>query len=231
MTGRICLLLAAALPAWAVDPIRVQITTGGHAHSPSFYRVFEGQPDLALTVNPHPSAYRRDLRKFVDVLVLYDLADTTAERERKNLRDYLDSGRGAVVIHHAIASNWQWPWWYEEVLGARYFLTQEGASPRSIPKENQRFTVRVVAKHPVTTGVDTMTVTDETYKGMLFSPKVKVLMETDHPDNDRPVVWIGPYEKARVVYIMLGHGESVHNDPTYRRLVRNAVLWAARRLP
>jgi len=39
-----------------------------------------------------------------------------------------------------------------------------------------------------------------------------------------------PHPKARVVCIQLGHGREAHLNPTYRRLARNAVLWAGRRL-
>lgn len=110
----IFIALAPALIAAGAGLVRVQITTGGHPHDISFYGLFESQPDLAVTINPHPSAYRRDLRKFADVLVLYDLADTTGEAERNNLRGYLESGGGLVVLHHALADNWQWKWWYKE---------------------------------------------------------------------------------------------------------------------
>jgi type 1 glutamine amidotransferase len=78
-------------------------------------------------------------------------------------------------------------------------------------------------------GVPPLPVDDEVYKGMWHSPKITVLMETDHPDNDRPVVYIGPNPKARAVYIQLGHSESTMRHPGYRRLVHNAVRWAAGR--
>jgi type 1 glutamine amidotransferase len=65
---------------------------------------------------------------------------------------------------------------------------------------------------------------------MWISPDVKVLLETGHPDNDRPVAWIGPYQKSRVVYIQFGHGRSTHENPAYRQLVRNAILWTAGKL-
>ena len=55
-------------------------------------------------------------------------------------------------------------------------------------------------------------------------------METDHPQNDRPVVYIGPNPQTRAVYIQLGHSESTFRNPGYRRLVHNAILWGAGRL-
>jgi hypothetical protein len=75
-----------------------------------------------------------------------------------------------------------------------------------------------------------MHIWDETYKGLWVSPKVTLLLETDHPNNNREVAWISPYNKSRVVYIELGHDRKAHEHPSYRQLVRQAVLWAAGRL-
>lgn len=228
MTIQACFLFAcAASVLMGADPIRVQLTTGGHPHDISFYSVFEGQSDLAITVNPHPSAYSRDLQKFVDVLVLYDLADVNDEKQRKNLQSYLQAGRGLVVIHHALADNWQWKWWYEDVVGGRMLMGQDGDMPRSVAKAPAMLNGRAVAKHPVLDGIGELKLNDESYHGEWVSPKVQVLMETDNPDNVKPVVWIGPWQQSRVVVIQFGHGPATHCDPGYRKLVHNAILWAA----
>jgi hypothetical protein len=222
---RIILVLAMIGPL-AAAPIRVQITTGGHPHDISFYRVFEGCSDLQITVNPHPSAFRKPLRN-VDVLVLYDLDDVTVEQEQQNLRSFIEGGGGLVVLHHALADNWQWKWWYEEVVGGRFLMGPEGNMLRSKAKEPVTLDVRPVAKHPVLEGVGPLKFVDEGYKGMYLSPRSKVLMETENPDNDKAVVWIGPWQKSRVVAIQIGHGPGAHNDPGYRRLVSNAIRWVA----
>lgn len=221
---------AAAALAAAAGPVRVQVTTGGHPYEPAFHAILEGRSDLAVTVNPHPSAYRRDLRKFVDVLVLYDLVEVLGEAEQKNLRDYLEAGHGLVVLHHALASNWQWKWWYEEVVGGRFLMAQEGPLPRSQAKARVVLDCKTVRAHPVVTGIQSLKFEDEGYKGMGHSTRATVLMETDNPDNDQAVVWIGPYQKARVAVIQLGHGAPAYGDAGYRRLVHNAILWAAGRL-
>ena len=220
------ILLCLMLATLAAAPLRVQITTGGHPHNISFYAMFADRDDLEVTVNPHPSAFRRDLRKFVDVLVLYDLADVTDEAERGNLRSFLESGGGLVVLHHALADNWQWKWWYEEVVGGRYLMGTDGEMPRSTAKEGEVLSVRPVAGHPILEGVGTLNLKDEVYQGMWHSPRSRVLMETDNPHNDKAVVWIGPWKQSRVVAIQMGHGPGAHRDPAYRRLVLNAILWA-----
>ena len=53
--------------------VRVEVVTGGHSFDPEFYELFTHRPDLDVTVTGHPDVYAHDLRKDVDVLVLYDM--------------------------------------------------------------------------------------------------------------------------------------------------------------
>lgn len=224
------LLLAASVQAADPKPIRVLLGTGGHVHNASFYAWCANRKDLQIEVDGHPSIFRRDFTKTTDVLVLYDLAEVLEEPRRKNLRAFVENGGGVVLLHHSIADNQQWAWWTEEVMGGKYLLQPEKGKPKSVFQHDVEFTVRRVADHAVTRGIETFKILDECYKGMWISPKVKVLLETDDPHNDRPVAWIGPHEKARVVYIQLGHGSEAHEHPAWRKLVDNAILWAARRV-
>ncbi|MBK5290334.1 MAG: ThuA domain-containing protein, partial [Acidobacteriia bacterium] len=86
------------------QPVRVTLVTGGHDHAPSFYSVFEGQSELSVRVNPHPLAYEGDLRKNCDVLVLYDMISDPGVKQKQNLREFLESGKGLVVLHHALVN-------------------------------------------------------------------------------------------------------------------------------
>lgn len=213
----------------AENPVRVELVTGGHDHDATLYPLFEGHADIVTTVNPHPDAYKGDLRKRYDVLALYDMVQEIPEKQRENLRTFVESGKGLVVLHHAIADFNSWPWWYEEVVGGKYLLKPEGGLPGSTYRHDQEENVQVAAKHPVTAGLGGFHITDETYKGKWISPRVKVLLRTDNPSDDGPVAWISPYEKSRVVYIELGHDRQAHEHPSYRALLRNAILWAAGR--
>lgn len=212
------------------DAVRVQVVTGGHDHEASFYAVFENDDRLIVNVNPHPNAYGRDLGKRVDVLVLYDMVQEVPEAQKKSLQEFLESGKGLVAIHHSIASFNTWPWWYEEVIGGKYLLKPEGGRPASTYKHDEEMFVRPAAQHPIIAGLGPMHLRDEAYKGKWISPKVKVLLTTDNPNDDGPVTWISPYEKSRVVYIELGHDRHAHEHPAFRTLVKQAILWAAGKL-
>lgn len=221
------LLLFGMAAALAAQPLRIQITTGGHSYDPMFHQVFAGRDDWKVTVSPHPNAYRPDLRKRADVLVLYDLAETLQAKEMSALREYLENGGGLVVLHHALATAWQWEFWYRDVVGGRFLMAPEGSLARSTAKAPEIMAAKPVAEHPVLDGVGALRLDDEAYQGMWISPRAKVLMETDHPNADRPVVWIGPWTRSRVVAIQLGHGPGAYGDPGFRRLVHNAIQWVA----
>jgi type 1 glutamine amidotransferase len=224
ITGALLLALAAS-----AQPVRVELVTGGHSHELSFYKVFDGSPELRINVNPHPLAFTGDMRKNVDVLVLYDMVDVNEEPQRKNLRDFLEAGKGLVVLHHAVIDNQQWPWWYEEVTGGRYFLKAEGSQRASTYQHDVPLKVHAVTKHPVTEGLENFAITDEVYNFMWRSPKTQVLLEADRPEGEKAVAWIGPWQKSRVVVIQLGHGREAHENPAYRKLVRQAIQWSAGR--
>ncbi|WP_294258925.1 ThuA domain-containing protein [uncultured Sphingomonas sp.] len=44
-----------------------------------------------------------------------------------------------------------------------------------------------------------------------------------------PVMWINPRSKGRVFYSALGHEPQLYDDPDYRRILTNAIRWAAGR--
>ena len=163
------------------------------------------------------------------MLVLYDLTSDITDAEKTHLEDFVEDGKGLVVLHHAIADYQDWEWWYKEVVGGKYLLKPEGNLPASTYKHDEELCVRPVMSHPILSHVGPMHLRDETYKGMWISPEVKVLLKTDNPTSDGPVAWVSPYAKSRVVYIQLGHGETAHRYPTYRTLVQDAIRWSARR--
>lgn len=224
-TGAVTVPAEISLRKLKPDAVRVQVVTGGHDFDPTFDGLFEGHEDIAANVRPHPDAYKRDLRKSVDVLVLYDMVQQIEDAQKKNLSAFVESGKGLVVLHHAIASYQDWEWWHQEVIAGKYLLPK-GSSFR----HDVELFVNPKGKHPILSGVGRMHLWDETYKNMWISPRAQVLLETDHPTSDGPLAWVSPYAKSRVVYIQLGHDRQAHQHPAYRHLVRNAILWAGGRL-
>ncbi len=231
-TGRVT-LPAVPLPAPVVKPARVLVVTGGHAYPVSFYTLFEGQEDISWSHATSPAAaFTPKTKDLYDVIVLHDMYEKIEAEEQANLQAFVESGRGVVSIHHSIIDYTSWPWWYEEVIGGKYFTGIAGSHPQSEYKEDVELVVKPakgLGGHSITRGIGPLVVRDEAYRRMWRSDKITVLMETDEPLNDRPVVYIGPHPKCRTVYIQLGHSDSTMRHPGFRKLVRNAILWAARR--
>lgn len=237
-TGAVTLPAVMPNPHDRTNPVRVLVVTGGHPFPTAFYSLFEGYQDIAWAHATTPAdAFGPDLAARYDVIVLHDMRKDLSADAREHLRAFVESGKGIVALHHAIVDYTTWPWWWQNVIGGKYFDSEpyDKAYPDH-PKSAYIEGVDVVfnptalgATHPVTRGVGPLVLHDEVYRGMWHSPRIQVLMDTTHEQNDRPGVYIGPFEKARVVYIQPGHMESTMYNPAYRKLVHNAILWTARR--
>lgn len=232
--GAVTLPATLTAQASVEPPVRILVATGGHPFPTAFYTLFEGYEDLQWQhATTQREAYQENMAERFDVLVLHDMYNEIGEVERTNLRAFLEAGKGVVSIHHSIVDYTAWPWFNEAVIGGKYYEKAVEGNPASVYKEGVEFIALPTAagaRHPVTSGIGPIPVHDEVYKGMWHSPGIQVLMETDHPLNDRPVVYTGVHPKARSVYIQMGHSASTHRHPAYRKLVHNAILWSARRL-
>ena len=229
-TGKVTLPPDIGLARPAAQAVRALLITGGHPHETAFYSLFEGYHDLGWVENNSSSlAFQQDIRGKYDLVIMYDFSRDLDDVGKQNLRAYVESGHGVLVLHHAILSYQKWPWWYEEVVGGRYLLDDEGNTPRSRAQGSREFFVTPAGDHPITSGIGPFHLWDETYKGMWISPKIKPLLITDNPDSDPCVAWVSPYPKSRVVFIQLGHGHTAFSHPAYRALVHNAILWVAGR--
>jgi len=230
-TGKVTLPADLGLPRPGAGAVRGLVITGGHEHETSFYSLFDGYNDLAgMPVATSAMAFQKDLRGKYDVLIMYDFSRDLDATGKQNLRDFVASGKGVVVLHHALLNYQEWPWWYKEAVGGSYRLKTEGDVPSSTVKDNQQLFVTPRREHPITAGVDPFHIVDEAYKRMWFSSEVRPLLVTDNANSDSVLAWIGPNASFRVVSIQLGHGPSAFNHPAYRALVHNAILWAAARI-
>lgn len=217
----------------SVPAVRMLVVTQGHSYPIEFYALLNSLDGIKWThATSHAEAFRKPIEDRFDVVLLHDMLNETPPETKQNLRSFVEAGKGVVSIHHAIVNYTDWPWWYEEVIGGKYFIKPVPGHEASHYREGVDFVATSVAAkrtHPVLKGVGPLTVHDEVYRNMWLSPKIEVLMETNHPENDRPVVYVGPHPKARSVLIQLGHSGSTMDNPGFLRLVTNAVRWAARR--
>lgn len=108
--------------------------------------------------------------------------------------------------------------------------------------------------HPVVAGLpDRFTLTDELYLGEVFEDLVQPLLSSgagftrdrfysaalavngsmfsntgwNHADGSNLVGWTKRARRSPLVYLQPGDGPSTYENPHYRRLVENAIRWAA----
>jgi type 1 glutamine amidotransferase len=214
----------------SANAIRALLITGGHDHDAAFYSLFRDIKQLnELPVDTTANAFKKDIRDKYDTIIFYDFTRDLDEASRYNLHLFVESGKGVVVLHHALLNFQSWSWWSEEVVGGRYRLQREGAFPTSGVKNGQDLFVTPVGSHPVLSGIQPFHVNDEAYNNLYHSERIKPLLTTDNPASDVTLAWIGPCRTSRVVAIQLGHGTTIFDHPTYRALVRNAIVWSAGR--
>ena len=230
-TGGVTLPLDLGLARPGPDAVKAILITGGHDHETSFYSLFDGYKDLArIPVSSSGAAFHTDLRGKYDVVIMYDFSRDLDETGKKNLRAFVEAGKGVVVLHHALLNYQDWSWWCQEVVGGSYRLKREGDVLSSTVKDGQELFVSTIPDHPITAGMPPFRIVDETYKRMRMSARVKPLLTTDNPSSDKTLAWIGPTDGLRVVAIQLGHGHTAFDHPSYRSLVHRAILWSAGRI-
>jgi hypothetical protein len=170
---------------------------------------------------PHPG---------YDVLVLNDQLDWP-EAARQNAQKALDVGRGVVLIHNSLGDNQSWPSWYKEVTGGLLVLDDREGMKKSTITRSGKLDLSPAGKHVILRDVGPFTLAkEECYRGMWQSPKITPLLQTTSAASDKTVAWIGLHTTARVVCIQPGGTPETHRNREYRKLVRNAILWAGRHI-
>ena len=234
----VILVSAQAQDSWKTQ---VLVITGGHGFEQrEFFELFEGYEDIEYSQLVHPIAneiYTNGMAMKFDVIALYDLWQPITDVQKEGLIDYLKAGKGLVVLHHAIANYQDWPE-FLEIVGGTYILSEEGREikgknyKQSTYKHGVDMPIQVVDQiHPITRGIKDYMIHDETYGGMYVKPCVNVLLKSDSPTSSPIVAWAKNYGAGRVAAIQGGHDSLAYKNENYRKLVAQAIRWAAKRPP
>lgn len=224
-----------AARAWAQSPekIRVLLLTGGHSYDrPAYQQVFADNPEIVVTHLEHSAgtadAWDRVDLAACDVVVLYDMPPTISEAQKAKFRSVFARGTGLVVTHHALCSFPDWPE-YEKLIGGRWLDPKADQKIKPPGYEHDvDVPVKIVApSHAITAGVRDFTINDEIYWSFRTTSDITPLLRTTHPQSGNPLAWVRTEGKSRVAYLQLGHGPKAFADPNFRRLLANAIRWAA----
>jgi type 1 glutamine amidotransferase len=216
------------------EPVRVLLITGGHDFDKEpFYAFMKSLQGITVSEVKHPNAlamFRLENRALYDVILLYDMPNAISEQEKKDFTDCLKAGKGLVVWHHAYCSYQDWTE-YQNIAGGRYhekvWTDSDGVShPASTYEHDVQFRVKVTdKKHPVTKGIQDFNIKDEVYGNGSVNPDVHLLLTTDNPSATPSVAWTNSYGKSKVVTILLGHDNQAWTNPSFVKLLTQAILW------
>jgi len=216
--------------------IRVAIITGGHEYDKEpFNEMWASMSNIQPNYFDYSSGkcafFDNDRYKEFDVIVLYNFHQKITKDQQKNFLDMLHSGKKLIVLHHAVSAFPEWDE-FAKIIGAKYFSEDtvwDGKKyERSKYKHDVKVPVHVVDKnHPITQGIDDFEEIDEVYSQYQIFPDVHVLLTTNHPDSASFLSWVNKYENTEVFFMELGHGPQSFKNEQFRKMMNNAILWAA----
>jgi uncharacterized protein len=221
---------------FAAEKINLAVITGGHDFQPEFWTLFADE-QFNVTRLEHPNAnkiFADGSAQTFDAIVLYDMYQQISEEEKLGFIQYAKSGKGLIVLHHAIASYQDWPE-YANIAGGLYILNEKGMEidgkhyPASKYKHDETIPVTVAnPNHPITKGLPAkFDLFDEWYGIVYIHTDVKPLLETTHPDSMPILAWTKKYGDGEVCLIQCGHDKHSFLDKNFRQLISNAIRWAA----
>ena len=171
------------------------------------------------------SLNRETLGRF-DLLVPIWMFDEIDREQEQALLTAVKEGLG-VVAWHGATSAFLNSRPHKHLLGGQ-FVAHPGGAETTYP-------VRFRQDHPLTMGLEEVVVTSEQYY-MLLDPSIEPLAFTTIEGRgmewlagvEMPVAWTRQWGEGRVFYCSLGHTLADLESGAVRKLLRRAVLWAAR---
>jgi type 1 glutamine amidotransferase len=227
-----CSILSAANPP--SKTIRILVITGGHDYNAEqFNQMLASLGDnIKFQIAELPEAYDMFLpenRSKYDVLVFYHMWQQITGKQAADMSDCIREGKPLVALHHSICAYDDWTE-YMHIIGGKYFhkpTTVYGKEyPASTYIHDLHFQVNIVdSKNPVTRGVSDFEIFDETYNGFYVSPGVTPLLITNEPTSTPVIGWSKKYGKARIVTLQSGHDVATFENPSFRKLLKQAIEW------
>ncbi|NLS28005.1 hypothetical protein S2M10_30080 [Sphingomonas sp. S2M10] len=233
---------APALPSGLQHAVLIVSKTNGWRHiehiphSNVVLAQIAKQLGRASFVTENAAIFNDDQLRHFSVIVLNSASgDFLTPEQRAAFARFVARGGGVVALHAAGDNSHTDPWYVRTVIGTR-FIGHPGGDDHI---QSAKLLIDQ-PDHPAMAGVTLpWSPMDEWYafdanpaeQGMTvlaridegsYRPGAKLSM------GAHPVIWVNPSTKGRVFYSALGHSPEAYDDPHYRRILTNAIRWAAR---
>ncbi len=208
----------------ASSPIKVAVVTGGHPFDvPRFHALFRGNPEI--------DAYPQDfdnwvhdwgqVRRAYDVTLFYNMHMNLPEGPfREAIEDLATRPQGVVILHHALLA------WPELDVWTRLV----GIEDRSFGYHMEQTISIDIAQpdHPITQGLGSWQMPDETYTMADAGPDSDSLLTAEHPLSMRTIAWTRRIGPTPVFCLQSGHDHRTWEHPSFRTVLHRGILWVAR---
>ncbi len=200
----------------------------------------ENNPNLSKKENEHNlkqykkhiGRHKKTLKKFPEFSERINSILGGTQTLRKNLMDWVKSGKAIVGIHGAADVGYDWKE-YGEMLGGRFSKHPWSAKSKVFIKVDK-------PENPINSyfNGETFSVTDEIYQftaGFYSREKQNILLSLDmtktkgrgqRKDNDYAISWTKNHGKGRVFYCGLGHNNHIFWDPKVVSHYLAGIQWA-----
>ncbi|HWE36485.1 MAG TPA: ThuA domain-containing protein [Isosphaeraceae bacterium] len=157
-----------------------------------------------------------------DVALFFTRRLTIDGDQLARVKKYVEAGRPIVAVRTASHGFQRWLEFDKLVLGGNYrgHYTND-VTVRTRPASGAE-------KHPVLAGVAPIASRGSLYKTSPLADDAKLLWLGTSPEGEEPAAWVREPRGGRVFYTSLGTPSDFENA-TFRRLLVNALFWAARR--
>ncbi len=223
--------LAAAADA---KPLKVCIVSGSLEYKsaetlPEFQKLLESQYGVQCT---RAFIVGKDLEHLpglenlddCDVMLLFTKRLKLSGEELERIKKYCLSGKPIVGVRTASHAIQTWLELDKEVLGGNY----QGHFSNDVPVDVK--IVEAAKNHPILSGVEPFRSVGSLYKNQGLADDTHVLLNGVSTESTEPIAWTRDYQGGRIFYTSLGHPQDFQ-EPSFRRLLVNALFWAAGREP
>jgi type 1 glutamine amidotransferase len=210
----------------------VAVVTGKHTFDiPGFQQMFSSMSNMEF--------YLQDLENFVadvgkyndkyDVVLFYNFHQHTPVADERDgamilnsINKLAENGQGIFVLHHAILAFPNWEIWSQIV----------GITDRRFGYHgNQTIQTDLMDdSHPITYGLKSWEMVDETYTMNEVGDDSQPLLAIDHVNSMHTVGWTRHYGNGRVFCYQSGHDNQSFYNPNFRTVVFRGIQWLANRI-
>ena len=207
--------------------------------SKPLFKKLAAENNFEIDLTTDLSALTEDnLAKYQVLIQLHQAPFELTPQQQYAIQQFISRGKGWIGLHAAGLTGTQFVkpgktyWqWYEQLMGNAIYSPHPPLQQGTVLVEDR--------DHPVTRHLPrSFSIRDEWYE-FAKSPRqnVHVLATADEstykparPMGDHPIIWTNP-NYDRVLYIGIGHDTSICADTNFITLMKDAISWAASKVP